>query len=94
MFLEIAKEPSLYPVYVNKERTSIAGSVLIWSRVDQNSSERIKAETGLADLISLEQVICRLAQARNQDFINFVREREAWANELFQALADDDALTR
>lgn len=91
MFLEMAKQPSLYPVRVNANPISVSGSILVWGRVHRDSIEQIKADTGIADLISLEYVIDQLAQSRNEEFRRFIQERARWSGELFQSLIDDDA---
>jgi hypothetical protein len=91
VFLEMARQPSLYPVRVNGNPVSLSGSILIWGRVHRDSIEQIKADTGIADLISQENTIGQLVQSGNEEFTSFIQERARWSSELFQSLTDDDA---
>ena len=82
-FLAIAKDPRQYTVTVKGSSISVSGAVLVWGSITSEGRKTVMNTTGLADVLSLEQIITDLLIWDNQDYSKFMERRATWCQELF-----------
>ena len=82
-FLDIGKNNDQYKVTINNKIVSVSGAILVWGSITPEGRRNIINYTGLADVLSLEQIINDLINWNNQDYIDFNQQRETWCQELF-----------
>jgi len=85
-FLRFARDQGSYNLKVAGKPKSAAGCILVWGSVDPKGAEAVKATTGIHDVLSLEQMIEDLVEWRDQAYLELVRARARWCEELFTAL--------
>lgn len=69
--------------------SKIKGSILIWSEIDLNESyflNKLKKESSIKKVIGLTTIIKELNQENNVKFIDLVKEKENWINDVRQIL--------
>ena len=86
-FQDFAKKPSRYIVTVAGKLISAAGAILVWGSVDEGFISALKKETGIQDILSLENIISDLVAWGDPEYQRLINEREKWCQELFCALA-------
>jgi hypothetical protein len=85
-FLELGKDHSKYPVYVDGEKTDIAGIVLIWGKVSDKSKTLVKRHYNLHDILSLEAIVNDLVSWKTSEFRSWTLEKRRWSNQLFDGI--------
>jgi len=90
-FLEIAKNPEKFTVTIqdtkNKRKSiAVSGSILVWGKVSDEGKKNVMEETKLADVLSLEQIINDLLAWNNSDYIDFIKQRFEWSEQIFSSL--------
>lgn len=85
-FLGVAKNPSEYSVQVGGRECVVSGSILVWGSVSSDGRDSVMRETGLADVLSLEEIVTDLLSWGDADYHKFIGERARWCRELFAAL--------
>lgn len=86
LFLDAAANPSKYTVVIDGKKHDLAGLLLVWSCVDEKAVRAARREHGLADVLSLEQIIADLIGWGNRDFQLLLDRRVAWSHDLFKGL--------
>jgi len=86
-FRDFAKKPSRYIVVVSGKLVSTAGAILVWGSVDEEFTSKLKKETGIQNILSLENIIADLVVWVDPEYQHLISEREKWCQELFSALA-------
>ena len=89
-FLELGKDPSKYPVYVDGEKTDIAGIVLIWGKVSDKGRTAVKRHYNLHDLLSLEAIVNDLVSWETPEFRSWTLEKRRWCNQLFEGICSKE----
>ena len=84
-FLDFSKRKNRYVVKINREPVRAAGSILIWATVSKQGRKAVMKETGLYDVLSLEDIVTDLISWQNEEYQNFLNQRLEW----FKALTND-----
>lgn len=84
-FLYIAKNNNndRYKVTIKGKNKPISGAILVWGNITPEGRTSVMNDYGLADVLSLEQIINDLIIWNNQDYLDFIKQREKWCQELF-----------
>lgn len=85
-FLATAKNPRQYTVTVSGNSVSVSGAVLVWGAVTPDDRRAVMEATGIADVLSLEQIITDLLTWDDQDYFRFMERRATWCQDLFSVL--------
>jgi hypothetical protein len=84
-FLDLSKNKDAYPIKVRKI-IPIDGTILIWGSVVENCKDVVKGEYGFHDILSVENIATELHEARNEEYLNLLKQRCEWCQEMFSAL--------
>jgi hypothetical protein len=85
-FLVVARAPGEFMIMVRGRPVPVDGAILVWGAVSDAGRAAVMAETGLADVLSLEEIVRDLLDSGNEEYIRFVQERADWCNHLWAAL--------
>lgn len=85
-FLKAAKAPELASVQVKRKPICIDGAVLVWGSVEAHAAEQIKAEVGLHEILSIENICRDLATWENEEYLELIETYRSWSNQLFDGL--------
>jgi hypothetical protein len=85
-FLCMARQPDSYRVKSGQQFYEVNGSILVWGKVSQDASKKIKTHFGFADVISLESVINDLVHQRNKEYADLITRYSGQCRFLFDAL--------
>jgi len=83
-FLDMARDPKQYTV--NGKNYTVSGAVLVWGSVTDEGGEAVMKEYGLADVLSLQEIVDDLVKWNNRKYYELVEERAKWCQELFEFL--------
>jgi hypothetical protein len=86
-FLDLAKNPSKYSVTVNGQSMLVVGAILIWGSVTAQGRMSVMKEKGLAEVLSLEQIIIDLLEWGSEVYLQLIEQRATWCRCLFDGLA-------
>ncbi len=86
-FLAVAKDPKSYRVTVGGRTINLDGAILIWGDCDQEGRREVVEGTGIAEVLSLEEIIETLVNRANPEYLELVQRRMAWCQELFSFLS-------
>ena len=89
-FRDLAKNSSRYIVTVSGKPVSVTGAILVWGSVDEESTNMLKKETGIHDILSLEKIISRRVMWADPEYQHLINEREKWCQKLFTVLGGLD----
>ena len=89
-FLALARDLRSYKVFVNGHEVEVSGAVLIWGSATNAGKEKVKASTGLHDILALEDIIDDLLAHDVLAYTEFLDQRAAWCTEMFGFLAGRD----
>lgn len=90
-FLAIAKNPRQYTVIARGKNVSVSGAVLVWGAVTPDGRRDVMEAFGLADVLSLEQIITDLLAWNIEDYHKLIEDRATWCQELSSALGRKSA---
>ncbi len=85
--LAVAKDPKSYRVTVGGRTINVDGAVLIWGACDLAGRREVVEGTGIAEGLSLEEIIETLVNRENPEYMKLVQKRIAWCQELFGFLS-------
>ena len=85
-FLQSARNPATFKVTVASQPIAVDGAILVWGNVSDEGRASVMTETGVADVLSLAQIINDLIQADNEEYRQFIQRRANWCNQLFAGL--------
>ena len=87
-FLDAAQQPQQYIAIVDGSEQPVAGSILIWLRVENRRTlhSALKSRSGFHATLALETMIADLMSWHNRDFQLLLDQRFAWCHDLFKAL--------
>lgn len=85
-FLEAAREPAKRLVKTAGKVTPIDGAILVWGAVSEQGRAAAIAELGLADVLSLEDMIADLRARQDPDWAAHVERLEGYTVGLLKAL--------
>ena len=88
VFLDLAKNPKNYLVMVNGSPQPIDGCILVWGRATEEGRRSVIETYGLSAILTIEEIINDLLVWENKEYLEFVRRRENWSQELFNGLRD------
>ena len=86
-FLVVAKDPKSYRVTAKGRQINVDGAILIWGACDQEGRREVVEGTGIAEVLSLEEIIETLVNRANPEYLELVQRRMAWCQELFSFLS-------
>jgi hypothetical protein len=85
-FLDMAKNPRKYQVFVKgRQIEKVCGIVLIWGKVSERVKE-VKERYHIQDVLSLENIINDLVIWESKSYLEMIREKQKWCNDLFHDL--------
>lgn len=85
-FLEAAREPGKRIVKTAGKVTPIDGAILVWGAVSEQGRAAAKAEVGLEDVLSLEEMVADLRAWQDPDWAAHIERLAGYASGLFKAL--------
>jgi len=85
-FLAVAEAPDQFTVTVHGRPVEILGSILVWGSVTEEGKRAVMADTGVADVLSLEDIIGDLIRWRSEKYTQFIKDRAEWCDDLFSTL--------
>lgn len=88
-FLDAAKNPSRCKVSVNGSPKPISGAILIWGDVAESGRNEMKRTHGIADVLSLKEIIEGLVSNGDNQYRKFLEERREWCQYLLQGISKD-----
>ena len=88
VFLDLAKNPKNYLVTANGRPQPIDGSILVWGRATEEGRRSVIEKYELSAILTIEEIISDLLTWENKEYLEFVRRRESWSQELFTGLTD------
>lgn len=86
LFLEAARTPAAFIVTVKGKAVDVSGAILVWGRVTDAGRQAVIGATGVADVLSLEEIISSLIATGSDEYAGFVADRSRWCRELFDSL--------
>jgi hypothetical protein len=86
-FLAVAKDPKSYSVTVSGRTLNVDGAILIWGACTQEGRREVVEGTGIAEVLSLEEIIETLVNRANHAYLGLVQKRMTWCQELFDFLS-------
>ncbi len=86
-FLRLAREPAALDVRIGGKPTTVAGAILVWGSVTEGGREAAMKQYGLADVLSIEQMLADLHRWAPSQWQDRVAQLRGWCNELFDYLA-------
>lgn len=89
-FLRLARDPGALEVRIGGRPTQVDGAVLVWGALTSEGREAVMAEYGLADVLSVEDMVRDLNRWRPAEWQERVADLRGWSGELFDALAHPD----
>ena len=85
-FLNAAKNPNKYAVRADGTKYDVSGAILVWGSLSSDGRDSVMREIGIADVLSLEEIVTELQNCGDQDYLGFIDKRAAWCRDLFAAL--------
>lgn len=85
-FLRLARQPEALKVTVGGKEQEIAGSILGWGAVTPAGRVATMEHYGLADVLSLEEMLADLEDWQPAAWRDWVQTRRRWSDELFDWL--------
>jgi hypothetical protein len=85
-FLQVAKDPTSLEVYLQGRRVPVSGAALVWCGATVGGRRWAKKDLGLAEVLSLEDMIDDLLQWDVSAYVDYLQERADWCREFFAAL--------
>jgi len=85
-FLDFARNPARYSVSAEGKSVSPKGAILVWGSVTEEGRASVLRETGLADVLSLEQIINDLLAKDSQGYLGLIEQKATWCRYLFDGL--------
>lgn len=86
-FRELSRDPARYLVKLGGKPIEVAGTILVWGAITPEGRDATIAEYGLADVLSIEDMLMKLRQWGDATpWPGRVKDYRDWANELFDAL--------
>lgn len=86
IFLKAARPENSLTTTVNREEIEADGAILIWGAVTPSGRNEVVSAKGLHDVISIEDICADLTKWECSRYADFVEERRAWCNRLFDGL--------
>ena len=86
-FLSSPKTPSPTVSQPRADTINLDGAILIWGDCDQEGRREVVEGTGIAEVLSLEEIIETLVNRANPEYLELVQRRMAWCQELFSFLS-------
>jgi hypothetical protein len=88
-FLHMAnpEKRNRYQVTVNGDMLQIAGAILIWGSVTEEGHDEVMQQYRFADILSVEDMVWDLLMWNNQEYHQFLRDRNNWCQSLFYGLS-------
>lgn len=85
-FMASAHELTRPPTYNRGEPVETDGAILVWGAIDRTTRCAIQDATGLADIISMSDIIRDVRAWRHPDYLQLVEDRRQWSADLFSYL--------
>jgi len=85
-FLGIANEPKKYSVKVQGKKMNVDGAILVWGKTNQASIKEICEATNLTNILSVENMINDLIEIKDNNYLEFLNQKQEWINHLFNGL--------
>lgn len=94
-FLDIGKDPRKYRVFVKgRQIENVRGIVLIWGKVSERGRKEVKERYYIHNVLSLEDIINDLVIWKSKSYLEMIREKQKWCNDLFHNLVSSNTRTR
>lgn len=71
---------------IGSRRLTVDGAILIWGAVSPEGRRGVMEQTGLHDIIGLDEIIAQCAEWRPAAYCDLVSDRLRWSEELFAFL--------
>jgi hypothetical protein len=85
-FLEIAKTPEQFRTTIKGKTVVVSGAILIWGSVTEDGRRSVLENTGIYEVLSVENIIYDLIQNENPEYRSFIEEKREWCNYLLDHL--------
>ena len=85
-FLEVASGDENWQTFVDKKERQTNGAILIWGAATPEGKEAVKSAKGFFDVLTIEDMVRDLISWDNKPYREFIEQRRAWANEMFDGL--------
>ena len=86
-FLDVGKDPRKYQVFVKgRQIENVRGIVLIWGKVSERGRKEVKERYHMHGVLSLEDIISDLVIWKSKSYLELIREKQKWCNNLFHNL--------
>jgi hypothetical protein len=86
-FLSLGQQPGNYEVRLAGKPISVDGAILVWGSTTPAGAATVKAEHGLSDVLSVEDMIRELSLWRTGSWERRIADLRGWSNALFDYLA-------
>lgn len=86
-FLELARPGHNLTVKTRGQVMHIDGAVLVWGALTREGADAVSEATGIADVLSVEEMLSDLHRWQDQAWTERVRVLGGWSHELFDYLA-------
>jgi len=85
-FLEVASGNENQRTFVGREELQTNGAILIWGAATPEGKRAVKNAKGFFDILTIEDMVRDLISWDNKPYREFMEQRRAWANEMFDGL--------
>lgn len=87
-FLQAARSPNDWRVFVKKREIPIQGAILIWGAATEDGKAQVKERRGFHDVLTIAEICRDLRKWNCEKFKGLVTDRRQWCNEMFDGLLD------
>jgi hypothetical protein len=87
-FLQAARSPNDWRVFVKKREIPIQGAILIWGAATEDGKAQVKERRGFHDVLTIAEICRDLGKWNCEKFKGLVTDRRQWCNEMFDGLLD------
>ena len=85
-FIGIAKEPKKYIAKIQGKEIEANGAILVWGKTNSASIQEICDSTNLTNILSVESIINDLVKIKDNNYFEFLNQKQEWINHLFDGL--------
>jgi len=86
-FLALGQDRSAFDVFVGGTLIRPDGTMLVWGSVDDSQVPAIAKQTGIAAILSVENMVSDLVNWDVAEYREYIESRASWCTEMFRALS-------
>ena len=86
LFLDSAQNKGNIVVSVKGKPKTINGAILIWGHATNEGKTMIRDTYGIYEVLTIQGIINDLILAKNTEYTEYIADRKAWSNTLFDNL--------